>query len=229
MADAAAHKHTDGQAEQAEVLAFRSDARAYRHAWDFLSQIVDYQDPTLHRRAILAGLPVRNLHIGALVERIDTSSIELIGLAVVAEGIDEDHSTTAPEPAVLKPSGVDGTRGGVGATAEQVELWEAVEEVNRLFAASGLDLGNSSTEAWTLAVWGVLTDDPEVQAMSAENTDEQLKASPKFKDKVAGAIIAVASDSVSRAEATITNPELHDGLVELLARVTAIVHGRNAA
>ncbi|MBO1031320.1 type I restriction endonuclease subunit R [Tessaracoccus sp. SD287] len=224
-----AYKHADGQPEQSEVLAFRSDARAYRHAWDFLSQIVDYQDPMLHRRAILAGLLVRNLHTGALVERIDTSSIELTGLAVVAKGIDEDHSITGPEPSVLKPSGFDGTRGGVGATPEQVALWEAVEEVNRLFAASGLDLGNGTGEAWTRAVWGVLTDDPEVQAMSAENTDEQLKASPKFKDKVTGAVVAVASDSATMTEAAISNPELYDGLVELLARVTAIVHGRNAA
>ena len=35
---------------------FRADVLGYRNAWQFLSQIVDYQDPELHRRAILATL-----------------------------------------------------------------------------------------------------------------------------------------------------------------------------
>lgn len=42
--------------------AFRSDVLGYRKAWQFLSQIVDYGDPELHRRAILATLLGRNLH-----------------------------------------------------------------------------------------------------------------------------------------------------------------------
>ena len=36
---------------------------SYRNAWQFLSQIVDYQDPELHRRAILTTLLGRNLHM----------------------------------------------------------------------------------------------------------------------------------------------------------------------
>lgn len=65
--------------------------------------------------------------------------------------------------------------------------------------------------------------------MSAENTPEQLQASPKFKDKVTGAVVSVATDSTAMTEAAMANPDLYDGLVELLAKVTAIVHGRNAA
>lgn len=222
-------KTADGKAERDEVLAFRADARAYRHAWDFLSQIVDYQDPMLHRRAIMAGLLVRNLHTDALIESIDTSSIELTGLAILAKSIDEDHSISEADSTVLPASGYDGKRGGGGQTPEQIALWQAVDEVNKLFAASGLDLGNGSGEAWTRAVWGVLTEDVEVQAMSAENSGDQLKASPKFKDKITGAVVAVASDSSAMTEAAMSNPELYEGLVELLAKVTAIVHGKDAA
>lgn len=222
-------KSADDKAERDEVLAFRADARAYRHAWDFLSQIVDYQDPMLHRRAIVAGLLVRNLHTDALIEAIDTSTIELTGLAILAKRVDENHSISEADSTDLKASSYDGERVGGGQTPEQIALWQAVDEVNKLFAASGLDLGNGSGEAWTRAVWGVLTDDTEVQAMSAENSDEQLKASPKFKDKVTGAVVAVASDSTAMTEAAMSNPELYNGLVELLAKVTAIVHGKDAA
>lgn len=123
----------------------------------------------------------------------------------------------------------DGDRTFGGSTPEQVALSEAVDKVNALSAASGLALGNGSGDAWTRAVWGVLTDDDEVQAMSAENTPEQLQASPKFKDKVTGAVVSVAADSSAMTEAAMANPDLYNGLVELLAKVTAIVHGQRAA
>ncbi|MDO5684027.1 MAG: hypothetical protein Q4G46_14540 [Propionibacteriaceae bacterium] len=119
----------------------------------------------------------------------------------------------------------DGDRALGGSTPEQVALSEAIEQVNALFAASGLDLGNGSGEAWTRAVWGVLTEDEDIKAMSAENSPEQLQASPKFKDKVTGAVVSVAADSAAMTEAAMANPDLYDGLVELLAKITAIVHG----
>lgn len=52
----------DKQAKEA-LKSFVSDVVSYRNAWQFLSQIVDYQDPLLHRRAILATLLGRNLHM----------------------------------------------------------------------------------------------------------------------------------------------------------------------
>src|SRR5699024_12480749 len=44
-----------------KLEAFRSDVFSYRNAWQFLSQIVDYQDPSLHQREILASMLARTL------------------------------------------------------------------------------------------------------------------------------------------------------------------------
>lgn len=219
------------KAEREKVIAFRSDLRAYRRAWDFLSQIIDYQDPLLHRRAIVAGLLERNLHVTTLTETVDTSTVELTGLAIVSSETDQDYSIGDDTSTELPASKYDGERTGDGKpsqTPEQVALQEAIDEVNRLFSVNGLELGSGSGEAWTRAVWGVLTDNADVQAMSAENTDEQLKASPKFKDAVASAVVAVANDSATMTEAAMSNPALYEGLVELMAKVTAIVHGEAA-
>ena len=220
------------KADRDKVIAFRSDLRAYRRAWDFLSQIVDYQDPLLHRRAIVAGLLERNLHVTTLTETVDTSTVELVGLAVVSKEADKDYSISDDTITELPPSQYDGDRSSNSATTaqtpEQVALQEAIDEVNRLFSVNGLDLGSGSGEAWTRSVWGVLTDNAEVQAMSAENTDQQLKASPKFKDAVTSAVVAVANDSATMTEAAMSNPALYEGLVELMAKVTAIVHGEAA-
>ena len=46
-----------------ELKQFRSDAISYRNAWQFLSQIVDYQDEELRLRAVLMTLLSRNLHL----------------------------------------------------------------------------------------------------------------------------------------------------------------------
>ncbi|MGC0252601.1 type I restriction endonuclease subunit R [Pseudactinotalea sp. Z1748] len=217
------------KAEKEEVLAFRSYARTYRNAWDFLSQVIDYQDPVLHRRAILAGLLVRNLHTDVLIETIDTSRVELTGVAVVATSLDQDQSVLSKEPVDLPAPSYDGDKTYGGRTPEQIALQEAIDKVNQLFAANGLNLGNGSGESWTRAVWGVLSEDQDVQAMSAENSEEQLMASPRFRDKITGAVVSVASDSQAMTEAAMANTDLYNDVVELLAKVSAVVHGKQAS
>ena len=212
--------------ERDEVLAFRRNARAYRSAWDFLSQIIDYGNPSLHRRAILAGLLERNLHVDFVFDKIEIDTVELVGLAIAADDkTEQDYSITASEPTDLTAPSYDGDRSLGGQTREQIALAEAIDKVNEMFAASGLDLGDGSGAAWTQAAWGVLADDDEVQAMSQENTDEQLKASPKFHDKVVQALVSVATDSSAMTEAVMTNPDLKDKVVDFLATLAAVALG----
>ena len=61
--------------------------------------------------------------------------------------------------------------------------------------------------------------------MSQENTDEQLKASPKFHDKVVQALVSVATDSSAMTEAVMTNPDLKDKVVDFLATLAAVALG----
>ena len=77
------------------LRAFRADTISYRNAWQFLSQIVDYQDPDLHKRAIVATLLSRNLHMDS--NQYDDSYLEgvqLSGVQLVPSAINEDHSLT---------------------------------------------------------------------------------------------------------------------------------------
>lgn len=144
-----------------------------------MSQIIDYGNPSLHRRAILAGLLERNLHVDFVFDKIEIDTVELVGLAIAADDkTEQDYSITASESTDLTAPSYDGDRSLGGQTREQIALAEAIDKVNEMFAASGLDLGDGSGAAWTQAAWGVLADDDEVQAMSQENTDEQLKRRP---------------------------------------------------
>lgn len=211
------------QAARDAVTGFKKDLRAYANAWDFLSQVVDYQDPLLHRRAIVARLLDRNLHNDQLVETVDVSSVELTGVAVVSTDPGSDYGVTTGSGDPPTAPSYDGERGGTGTpTPTQVALFEAVDEVNKLFSAAGVNLGTGSGSAWTRAVWGVLTDDAELQAMAGENTPEQLAASPKFKDKVAGAMVTVAADSTAMTEAATADADLATGVTEAIAKVAAV-------
>ena len=93
---------------------FRSDVLTYRNAWQFLSQIVDYQDPLLHRRAVLATLLGRNLHTDA--GEYDDSYLEgvqLSGVKLVPSAINQDHSLRAGAPGAIPMPVFEGeSRGG---------------------------------------------------------------------------------------------------------------------
>lgn len=42
-------------------------------------------------------------------------------------------------------------------------------------------------------------------------------------------MVAVADDSAAMTEAAMSNPELYEGIVELMAKITAIINGKDAA
>src|SRR5699024_582424 len=92
-----------------KLEAFRSDVFSYRNAWQFLSQIVDYQDPSLHQRAILASLLARNLHLRP--EETDDDymdGIELTGVQLRASAVAEDHSLTEGSTEGMAPPSFGG-------------------------------------------------------------------------------------------------------------------------
>ena len=77
------------------LRAFRADTISYRNAWQFLSQIVDYQDPALHKRAIVATLLSRNLHMdGNQYDDSYLEGVQLSGVQLVPSAINEDHSVS---------------------------------------------------------------------------------------------------------------------------------------
>lgn len=214
--------YADSSAKVEAAMDFKSGLRKYANAWDFLSQVIDYQDPLLQRRAIVARLLERQLHLDSLVDKVDVSSVALTGIAHIQRE-DGNYSLTEGNNDPLQPSQYDGEPKHETGT-EQVALDEAVDEVNRLFSASGVNLGSGSGATWTKAVWGVLSADPEVIAMSKENTPEQLAASPKFHDKVDEAMVTVAAESAAMTQAAMSDVDLASGITDSLAKVMVVAH-----
>ncbi|MBE1514278.1 type I restriction endonuclease subunit R [Nesterenkonia halotolerans] len=192
-----------GDKERSEALKqFRSDAISYRNAWQFLSQIVDYQDEELRLRAVLMTLLSRNLHLSPVAyDDSYMEGVQLGGVKLVPAMVGENYAVgqSDGQQAIDLPDFVGEPR---GETAKQKgPLDEAIEKVNEMFSAKGIDANPTSIEGFITAYWGYLDADDEAVAMAKSNTVEQLKGSTKFSDAVDYAMYQAfqASDEIKKA------------------------------
>ncbi len=178
-----------------ELEAFRADVLGYRNAWQFLSQIVDYQDPDLHRRAILATLLGRNLHTDG-DDRDDSflEGVQLSGVKLVPSALEEDHSLSEGSSEGIKLPTFDGEHGGSTAP-KKGPLDEAIEKVNEMFKAKGVEVSPESVSGFITTFWGFLDENEEAVAMAKNNTVAQLKASEGFSSAVGLAVLKTVNES----------------------------------
>lgn len=177
---------TKDKAKREELIAFRADLISYQHAWQFLSQIVDYQDLDLHRRAILATLLGRNLHLATDEHDEDDymAGVQLSGVQFVPGHINEDYGLTEGSTDGLGLPKFDGEHGGGENTPPQGPLEEAIAAVNERFKQKGSEVSTASVKGFMTAAWGTLLDDENVVDMVKHNTVAQLKGSAEFSDAV---------------------------------------------
>lgn len=174
---------------------FRADVLAYRNAWQFLSQIVDYQDPELHRRAILATLLARNLHVdGNEGDDSYLEGVQLSGVKLVPSAINEDHSLAQGSTDGIKLPEFEGERRGSAAPVKG-PLDEAIERVNEMFKAKGVEVNPGSVAGFITTFWGFLDANEEAVAMAKNNTVAQLKASQGFSNAVGLAVLKTCQES----------------------------------
>lgn len=195
---------------------FRADTISYRNAWQFLSQIVDYQDPALHKRAIVATLLSRNLHMdGNQYDDSYLEGVQLSGVQLVPSAINEDHSLTegSAEPMVLP--GFDGEFRG-GQTPTKGPLAEVIDRVNDMFRARNVDVTEGSVAGFITTFWGFLGENDAAQAMAKKNSPSQLKASADFKNAVGVAMVRTCQEN-QEIQSYMTDQSFLDSIVEITA------------
>lgn len=203
--------------KQKEPLeAFRADVLGYRNAWQFLSQIVDYQDPELHRRAILATLLGRNLHADG-DDRDDSflEGVQLSGVKLVPSAIAEDHSISEGSGEGIKLPIFDGEYGG-SAAPKRGPLNEAIDKVNEMFRAKGVDVSPESVSGFITTFWGFLDANEEAVAMARNNTLAQLKASEGFSSAVGLAVLKTVNES-KEIQSYMTDPAFIRQIADIAA------------
>lgn len=203
-----------------EGKSFRANLIKYAHAWEFLSQIVDFQDALLHKRAIVAGLLSKNLNLERQDDDDDyTVGIELVGVAVepIADAIDLGLASEEINGELELP-GFDGRPVGENSPV-QAAFDEAVDQVNQLMAAQGITGSTKAAGSVIRASYGILAEDTTVQALARENDPSQIAGTDAFKNKGFGALVQVARESQELFETITADPDNFDRFLEVLAHM----------
>lgn len=210
------------------LQSFRADTIKYRNAWQFLSQIVDYRDADLHKRAILATLLSRNLHMTS--EQYDDSYLEgvqLSGVVHIPSAIEEDHSLNEGSGEGINLPGFDGEFQGEIAPARG-PLGEAIDRVNEMFRAKGVDVTHGSVAGFITTYWGFLDADKEAKAMAHNNSAGQLKASSDFSNAVGLAVLKTCQQS-QEIQSYMTDPSFLQEIVDITAETLRSQYSQNDA
>jgi type I restriction enzyme R subunit len=207
---------------------FRADVIGYRNAWQFLSQIVDYQDPTLHLRAILTTLLARNLHVdGNDHDDSYLEGVQLSGVKFMPSTINSDHSLTEGSNESIKLPGFDGEYSAGGASPRG-PLDDAIDRVNEMFKAKGVDINPASVAGFLTTFWGFLDSDDEAVAMAQNNSVAQLKASEGFSGAVGLAVLKTFQET-QEVQSYMTDPGFLAEVTEISADALHAQHNAAAS
>lgn len=205
------------KSKREELGQFRADVISYRNAWQFLSQIVDYQDLNLARRAILATLLARNLHSdGEDYDDNYLEGVQLSGVKLVPAAIGEDHSLSEGSSEGIKLPAFERENKGGGATSQRGPLDEAIDKVNEMFQAKGVDVSPESVSGFITTFWGFLDANEEAVAMAKNNTVAQLKASEGFSGAVGLAVLKTVSEA-QEIQSYMTDPAFLQAITDIAA------------
>ena len=208
------------------LRSFRADTISYRNAWQFLSQIVDYQDPDLHKRAILATLLSRNLHMeGNQYDDSYLEAVQLSGVQLVPSAINEDHSLSEGSDEAMGLPGFDGEYRG-SQTPAKGPLTEVIERVNEMFRVRNIDVAEGSVAGFISTFWGFLGEDEAAQAMAKNNSPSQLKASADFSHAVGIAMLRTCQEN-QEIQSYMQDQSFLQNIVEITADALQAQHSRD--
>lgn len=215
-------RRNSGKDGRADVRNFKSNAEKYRHAYEFLSQIVAYADAEVSKRAMLAAVLERNLHFSEYDDEDEDfiTGLSLAGVAITQNEIEVDRSLTDGGVEALKVPTFDVTVGG-DATPLRAAFDEAVDKVNDIFSMAGVDVTSGETAQMIVAAWGTLSTQPEALKLGRTNNKDQLKRSKRFQDEATKAIFSGIAERQQRDALLSSDRDVLHGVIGALAELMA--------
>ena len=183
---------TSDKARVEELDLFRKDVGSYVRLYDFLSQIVNYEDPDLEKLALFLRLLKGRLIRPEASDIIDLSAVELTHIKQ-ARAQDQTLDLGAGEVIALKPATSAGT--GQARDPHMVLLEEVLAKINGLF--DGEDFTPGQQRSWVEGLVTVLVENHTVRTQATANSTQQFVESPDLSDAVTDAVLS-SSDAHAR-------------------------------
>ncbi|QDW61350.1 type I restriction endonuclease subunit R [Oerskovia sp. KBS0722] len=171
----------DDRAELDALDTFRKDVSTYVRLYDFMSQVVDYEDTDLEKRSIFLRLLERYIRPTTVTAEIDLSDVVLKKV----------KHTKATQIDISLGDGT-GLRGvvaaGTGRTPDPVLIafQIVIDRLNELF---GAEFSRSQVEGFVDTLGAVLLENEDLVGQARANSRAQFQESPDLKHAVIDAVL----------------------------------------
>ena len=213
----AAQDLQDGQAEQAArdainaLVLFKRNLGAFLRVYAFLSQIFDYGNTAIEKRAIFYKRLLPLLEFGREREGVDLSKVMLTHHRLKNQG-KRNLPLYVGEPDKLKPLTEPGT--GDVQDKEKIRLGEIIEKVNTLFEGELTD--DDKLVYVNHVLKGKLLESPILVQQAANNTKEQFANSPDLSNELMNAIMDAFAAHGTMSRQALDSERVRNGLRDIL-------------
>jgi type I restriction enzyme R subunit len=206
-----AQGEVDARDHMGALELFKSDMGAYQRLYSFLSQIIDYGNTDVEKRAIFYRRLLPLLVFGREREGVDLTGIKLTHHTLKNEG-KRDLTYGAGEAPKLP--GMSETGSGGIHEKETALLDEIIARVNDLF---GADTTDSDQLVYVNQVLkGKLLESDELIQQASNNTKAQFASSPTLDKELLDAIMDALAAHNSLSKQALGSPRIQDGLKDAL-------------
>jgi len=207
----APHEDSAAKDELDSLILFKTDMGAFIRLYTFLSQIFDYGNTAIEKRAIFYRRLLPLLEFGRERDAIDLSKVVLTHHHLRNLGKRPMPLYQGDTPK-LDPL----TEAGSGAVHDKVnvQLTELIEKLNELFGAD-------TTEQDQLVyvnhvIKGKLLESQTLRQQAVNNTKEQFANSPDLKTELLNAIMGALDAHTSMSTKALNSPKVQAGLKDIL-------------
>ena len=182
-----------------------------RDGYDFLSQIVNYEDISLEKLSIYLRHLAPVIAESQLNHEIDLSTVDF---DYIAQHKQDTTSGKLSGGVALEPAKESGT--GTARDPELVALDEVIAQINDLFSG---DHPNSSVHNVVTHIKDRPEESETLQQQAQNNTLPQFSASPDLHDEFVAAVIAAMDSSADLSAQILNNADLSQKLLDELVPI----------
>jgi type I restriction enzyme R subunit len=193
---------------------FRSDMGTYGRFYTFLSQIFNYANTGLEKRAMFYKVLLPLLEFEREINTIDLSKVVLTHYSL------RNLGTTSPDPRSGDPIPIPGMAPGGGGVQDKnkVELAEIIAKLNELFSG---ELGDNDKLPYVCSVIrGKLLESSTLRQQAAANSKEQFSTSPDLNKALLDAIIGALDAHQLMSTQALNSEEVREGMIDILLNHT---------
>lgn len=205
------------QDELNALLLFKNDLGAFIRLYTFLSQIFDYGNTAIEKRAIFFKRLIPLLEFGREREGIDLSKVVLTRHKLLHKG-KQPMLLSEGETPKLEP--ITDTGGGSVQEKTKVFMGELIEKLNELFGAETTEQDQLVYVNHVLR--GKMLQSETLRQQAANNTKEQFATSPDLDSELMNAIVDALDAHTSMSSKALNSEAVRKGLKSILLEHTGL-------